>query len=159
MVNRKYYHKDVLKIFPDIKPRSLIHWAEIGLITPSEEPGNRGGKRGYSYSNLITIGLIRQLLMHGLDIREARDIILHEEVQDKLKIGNYEWLFHIELGLLLAIDRKDGKPFDLINALVNWEICDVGEYKPNIDVTASGLFVNVAYIKRFVDDALKNYVA
>ena len=33
----EYYHKDILRVFPDLDPRTIISWVEKGIITPLSE--------------------------------------------------------------------------------------------------------------------------
>ena len=61
-----YEHRNVLKIFPDLKTRTLISWSEKGLFKPEVEARGPGTRRGYSKKNLIQIGVIRELVSYGL---------------------------------------------------------------------------------------------
>jgi DNA-binding transcriptional MerR regulator len=59
-------HADVLKIFPDIKPRTLISWAEKGLITPEVLAKGSGTRREYTLNNLLEIGIIKELVSRNV---------------------------------------------------------------------------------------------
>lgn len=61
---RNFKHGDVIKIFPDLKPRTLISWSEKGLFEPVVLPQGPGSRREYSERNLIEIGIIRVLISY-----------------------------------------------------------------------------------------------
>ena len=66
-MSSRFIHSDLLKIFPYINPRTLISWSERGLIKPDLlDSSGRGSSRVYSYSNLIEIGIVFELLRLGL---------------------------------------------------------------------------------------------
>ena len=74
--DRQFVHKEVLKIFPWIKPRTLISWSERGLITPEfEDASGRGTRRKYSYKNLIEIGFVDELLKYGIPFFTVREFL------------------------------------------------------------------------------------
>ena len=78
--DREFVHKEVLKIFPWIKPRTLISWSERGLIQPEyKEASGRGTRRRYSYQNLIEIGFISELLDYGIPFNMIRIFIQDQE--------------------------------------------------------------------------------
>jgi hypothetical protein len=66
-----YTHKEVLRIFPNLKTRTLISWSEKGLMSPAIEADGTGSMRRYSFKNLIEIGVIRELI----DYRFSHDVI------------------------------------------------------------------------------------
>lgn len=59
-------HKDVIKIFPGVSPRTLINWSEKGLFEPAVQPDGTGSRREYSVYNLVEIGIILELRSFGL---------------------------------------------------------------------------------------------
>jgi DNA-binding transcriptional MerR regulator len=76
MRNRKYTHGDILKMFPWLKPRTLISWSERGLIKADfGEASGRGSSRVFSYSNLIEIVTIADLSKTGLPFSVIKKII------------------------------------------------------------------------------------
>jgi len=153
-VNHKneYHHRDILKIFPEIKARSLIHWAEIGVITPLSEPENRGGKRVYSYQNLIEIAFIRQLLKHDLSLKEVKRIVGKKKFRDVINTGNYDLVFVYTVRLGGA--RSSKKPLFVSNWPMREGFIPRENFRLDVLGQASGMFVNLAYLKEFVDHAL-----
>lgn len=76
-------HKDVIKVFPGVSPRTLINWSERGLFEPAVQPDGTGTRREYSVYNLVEIGIILELRSFGLSTRaiftNLQDI--QEEIQ------------------------------------------------------------------------------
>jgi len=66
MKPKNYEHWEVLKIFPTLKPRTLISWSEKGLLTPIEEAMGTGTRRRYSVRNLVEIGVIMELVSYKI---------------------------------------------------------------------------------------------
>jgi DNA-binding transcriptional MerR regulator len=83
-------HRDVLKIFPNLKARTLISWSEKGLLSPSVGASGSGSRRIYSEKNLIEIGVIRELVDYRFPTKIVKPIIdaLGERL-DKQK-GDYD---------------------------------------------------------------------
>lgn len=83
-----YAHRDILKIFPDLKTRTLISWSEKGLFSPEIDASGTGSRRLYSRKNLVEIGVIRELISY----RFSHDIIrpLIEELNDQVKKYNFD---------------------------------------------------------------------
>jgi DNA-binding transcriptional MerR regulator len=66
-MHEQFLHRDILNIFPWLKPRTLISWSERGLIKPDfSNAAGRGSSRVYSYANLIEIGIVSEFLGHGI---------------------------------------------------------------------------------------------
>jgi DNA-binding transcriptional MerR regulator len=144
MAYREYHHQDILRFFPDIKARSLIHWAEIGIIIPLHEPENKGGKRVYNYANLIEIAVIRELSGHGIDLREIKRVVFAPELQGAIKTGGGDdLLYYIQTGP----DGETRERFEYVK-----------EFDPDLFGWASTVLVNIGYLKKFVDKALGEYV-
>lgn len=61
-----YQQKDIQKIFPEIKARTVISWQEAGFIVPAQSGKGPGSRRLYSFRNLIEIGTINQLRLSGV---------------------------------------------------------------------------------------------
>lgn len=71
-----FTHKDVMKIYPWIKPRTLMSWVDAGIVTPDYANANgRGSKRLYSLQNLIEIGAIAEMLRLGLPRKHVTKIM------------------------------------------------------------------------------------
>lgn len=158
----EFFHKDVLGIFPSIKPRTLISWVEEDLIQPLSEPVNRGGKRVYSYENLMEIGFVNELLMHGLRIKIIRDVI-----NDK----KFVQLFHQDKREYKKIFIQEFRPITSFNAVtkrrvqerrwpLEWYILPFSklhiyyENLPNASLS-SAIIVNIRRLKIYIDDGLK----
>ncbi len=61
---KTYRHADILKIFPDLKTRTLISWSEKEFFRPYHNPHGTGTRREYSEVNLVQIGILRALLLN-----------------------------------------------------------------------------------------------
>jgi DNA-binding transcriptional MerR regulator len=66
MNTKIYEHRDVLKVYPSLKPRTLISWSEKGLLTPVEKASGTGTRRRYSVRNLVEIGVILELVSYKI---------------------------------------------------------------------------------------------
>ena len=104
------------------------------------EPENRGGKRVYDYANLIEIAVIRELSGHGIDLREIKRVVFAPELQGAIKAPGPDLGYYIETA-------PDGKPREGFE--------NVFDYRPDLLGSASIVFVNIGYLKRFVDRALR----
>ena len=80
----RFTHKDVLRIFPGIKARTLISWMERRLIVPFTSASGRGSSRIYSYLNLIEIGIVSEFLKHGIPFSVIEEVMTSPAVK-KLK--------------------------------------------------------------------------
>lgn len=107
--NKEFVHKEVLKIFPWIKPRTLISWSERGLIQPEfEEASGRGTRRRYSYQNLIEIGFISELLDYGIPFNMIRIFIQDQEgLSKELRKKGFDIVFVVNDVTGIAIDYED----------------------------------------------------
>lgn len=66
-MNDVFTHRDILKVFPRLKARTLINWVERGLLVPEHgEASGRGSSRRYGYGNLIQIAALIELLRLGM---------------------------------------------------------------------------------------------
>jgi len=85
---RLYAHRDILKIFPDLKARTLISWSEKGLFSPAIDASGTGSRRLYTKKNLVEIGVIRELISY----RFSHDIIrpLIKELNNRVKKNNFD---------------------------------------------------------------------
>jgi hypothetical protein len=63
---RLFSQKSVLKLFPELTPRQLIHWSEKEVITPYQSERAKGQSRIYSYHNLIEVAVALNLHSFGV---------------------------------------------------------------------------------------------
>lgn len=70
-----YTNRDVLRVFPDLKTRTLISWSEKGLFTPLLAPDGPGSRRLYSVKNLLEIGIIRELVLYRFSLFAIKSIL------------------------------------------------------------------------------------
>jgi len=107
--NIQFVHREVLKIFPWIKSRTLISWSERGLIIPEfEEASGRGTRRRYSYQNLIEIGFVSELLNYGIPFSMISNFIEQGEgLSKELRKTGFDTIFVINAVAAIAIDYED----------------------------------------------------
>lgn len=84
-----FIHRDVMKVFPWIKARTLISWSERGLIEPVSNAAGRGSSRVYSYANLIEIGIISQFLQHGIPFPNIEAIMKSPPIKKLIKMRDF----------------------------------------------------------------------
>jgi DNA-binding transcriptional MerR regulator len=94
----RFLHKDVLKIFSWIKPRTLISWSERGLIKPDlSDASGRGSARVYSYANLIEIGVVSEFLTYGIPFSFIESILKTPPIAKMRETQNFDvviWHHH-----------------------------------------------------------------
>jgi len=61
-----FNHKDVLRVYTDLKPRTLISWVDKGVLSPQVKASGTGTRNRYSVRNLVEIGVIRELTSYGM---------------------------------------------------------------------------------------------
>jgi len=151
-ISREYYHKDVLNIFPSLKGRTLISWIEKGLITPLHEPENRGGKRIYSYHNLIQIAIIHELSMYSFPLKSIKR---ENKVLDQCKQNNYENFLIICFYPAFTINKMSKKRVAESRMSLTWAVEPIEDFKISEKTTlSSAVVLNVRQLKQVVDDAL-----
>lgn len=155
-IKAQFNHRDILAVFPSIKPRTLISWSEKGLIKPLEKPINRGGKRIYSYENLIEIGFIRELLSWGLGFNKISSIVNHKEFKQYFHKYNYKSIFILKMYPLASISSKTKKRVGEVRWSLKWEVIPISKFRihPEAGFT-SALSVNLKRLKVYIDDGLK----
>jgi len=95
MENRTYQHKDILKVYSDLSPRSLVSWTEKGLLTPDHgDATGRGSMRKYSFDNVIQAGVIRELMAFGLTFREI--ILVDKHWKSEMKRFGYDCILFFQ---------------------------------------------------------------
>lgn len=83
IMNEQFNHGDILRIYPWIKPRTLIYWSERGLIQPDfSDASGRGSSRLYSYTNVIEIGIVSELLVNGIPFKRIKEIMTSSAIQE-----------------------------------------------------------------------------
>jgi DNA-binding transcriptional MerR regulator len=158
-ITHMFKQKDVLRIFPDLTARQLIHWAQIGIIRPHVEgrdpqtPG-RGKWRQYSLKNLYQIGIILELLMYGISLWYIRALLNPPgNINPPLSAKNMDGVM-----LIRAIRGKGPheSPPPSAAEFFSWQdfqsqgVEKLVESHPNW-VTASSVVINLRTIKEYVD--------
>jgi DNA-binding transcriptional MerR regulator len=86
----EFLHRDLMKIFPTIKPRTIISWAERRLIEPDiRDASGRGSSRRYSYENLIEIAFISELASLELPFARIKHVVRSEKFREIVK--KHKW--------------------------------------------------------------------
>ena len=100
----KFLHRDILNIFPWLKPRTLISWSERGLIKPDfSNAAGRGSSRVYSYGNLIEIGIVSEFLGHGIPFSIIEGIMNGSAVRKMKEEKDFNVVIWSELRHLLTV--------------------------------------------------------
>ena len=110
--DREFVHKEVLKIFPWINPRTLISWSERGLITPDFDKGGagRGIRRRYSYFNLLEIAFVDELLTYGMPFSVIKAIIEEGNVGEQIRRKGCDLVFVYNSAMNATRFDKNKKP-------------------------------------------------
>jgi DNA-binding transcriptional MerR regulator len=168
-LKKQFVHKEILKIFPWIKPRTLISWSERGLITPEfEDASGRGTRRKYSYRNLIKIGFVDELLKYGIPFSTIRGFLEEggSRAKDKLFekgfdvvvcISRYS-VFHETKTMLitrLQVESEqdflsEGGEIALGKGRYDAELSAHEDREGGSTVT-SGIYINLKGISEFID--------
>jgi len=160
-MHQKFTHKEIKKIFPWIKTRTLISWSERGLVVPEfVDAQGRGTKRLFSYDNLLEIAFADELLSRGITfsqiwtmMSEFKWILRQPNVADFLFVADQS-IQDIEPSIgfqriiragAVKIKKFDGKIENLFPDKVG--------RLPRI--TTSRLIISVAKLKEFIDAQLK----
>ena len=107
----EFIHRDLIKIFPWISPRTLIYWVERGLLRPTfEDASGRGSSRKYSYKNLMEIASISELLRRGLPFAAIKRIIKSKEYGDIIENEKWDQIFWEEQEIVSAPVPMDKEP-------------------------------------------------
>ena len=103
-------NKEVSELL-DIPKRRVLHWSEIGIVEAAIEPETPGGKRMYSYENLIEFKLATVLIYQcGLGRYKTKELLKQKRfINLALKRDGYIW-FHIipseNIDVVFGIDIK-----------------------------------------------------
>jgi len=107
MKNYSYQHKDIIKIFPDLSPRSLVSWAEKEILIPGvEDARGRGTVRRYSFENVVQAGIIRELMALGVTFRIIKNF-LGKQLRKRIKKLDYECILLIQWKIFKADNVAD----------------------------------------------------
>lgn len=104
-MNTTFNHSDILKVFPGIKARTLISWSERGLIRPLQKASGRGSSRVYSYTNLIEIAILNELLQYGIPFAHIMLVMRGKEMRGLLKDEQWDSIFWISREETLGLPR------------------------------------------------------
>lgn len=140
MKNFSYQHKDIIRVFPDLSPRSLVSWAEKEILIPDHHDANgRGTVRKYSFDNVVQAGIIRELMAFGLNFRDIKHTLI-----DYWK----KRMIELKYDCVLIIQRQTfpsskGAGFDLISHFDTrvWDSKELDRYGARIILESSG-FIN-----------------
>jgi DNA-binding transcriptional MerR regulator len=162
-----FHHKDILEVFSDLSPRSLVSWTEKGLLTPDHgDATGRGTMRKYSFDNVLQAGVIRELMKFGLTFREI--ILFDDHWKSEMKRFNYDCVLffqratfksQIENVMPYRFDVRvvSRKKFDKYKATAIWETFvydkNTDELTPRfVNVSLTGaLLINVTRIYQLVN--------
>jgi hypothetical protein len=167
-----FSHTSILKIFPRVKARSMISWTERGLIEPLQNAIGRGSSRVYSYTNLIEIAIISELLQYRIPFTNILLAMRSDEMENLLKKKLWDTIFWISNGVTLSrhiplisfgvtpIDKFLDKGGELIMGAKGIAIYGesrsivLGKTDP-ITFKSSAIVINVSTLKRYVDSMIK----
>ena len=115
-VVRSYTSKQTQEI-AGITYRQLDYWARTGLVGPSvTAAAGSGSRRAYSYSDLLKLRIIKDLLDRGVGLQQIRDVfrnhqdILGEDLAGgRLVISGSEVLFMTGPDELVALLQRPGQ--------------------------------------------------
>ena len=80
----KFTQKDVLKLIPRLKARTLMSWSEFGWIkaTHQEAVGHRGTFRVYSAEDVVKIGMMFALKQIGIKQKYINQIVNGDGIEN-----------------------------------------------------------------------------
>lgn len=159
-MHKEFTHKEIKKIFPWIKTRTLISWSERGLVEPEYgDAEGRGTKRRYSYENLLQIAFADELLNRGITFSAIWTMM--SEFQTILKEKNFTDNLFIAEGVIqyspppIGPERYIYSGVVSINKIKNKKIEDLFPAKAGERLTTSVIIVSIRRIKEFIDAQLK----
>lgn len=155
-MDNQYLHRDILKIFPWLKPRTLISWSERGLLKADfGEASGRGSSRIFSYSNLIEIGILSELLQNGIPFAIIRLITESSHMKDIISKKAFNQVILFQRQLVNSNVPMD-KAAPWVGACVSLTVADFLENGHSLLSNATTLIVlNVESIKKFLDSRIK----
>jgi len=105
----------VLKV-AGISYAQLDYWARVGFIKPSIKKAEEGGKRLYSFTDLVRLKTAKNLLDNGISlqkIRKAIDYLRKHEPEIKEPLSELKFLTNGKSVFTLTKDPK--KVIDVLN--------------------------------------------
>jgi len=155
----EFFHRDLTRIFPWISPRTLIYWVERGLVQPSiENASGRGSARRYSYSNLIEIAFINELLSIGLPFSKIQRIVKTKEYREIIENHRWDSVFWEYMRVVPARASKDrGAPHEFgVNFSTRKEFKEYwGKYLFGSHFTSSVIIVSFSALEHFVREHIQ----
>ncbi|BBO76140.1 hypothetical protein DSCW_35570 [Desulfosarcina widdelii] len=148
-------HRDVLRIYRQLNGRTLISWIEKGLFKPLYEPENRGGKRSYSYQNLVEIGIIKELSLLGFPIKRIKVVMEHDSIRNRINSEDYDFFLLISINNVNILNAESMKKVGTTSFMPL--VQDVPAEKVDSGVVLSGhrgVWVDVRSIRQLVDEDL-----
>ena len=92
----EFRHSDLMKIFPSLKPRTIISWSERELLEPDiQDAAGRGSSRCYSYKNLIEIAIIGEFLSYGMPFSFVRKVVRSRQFRQAMNEQRWDTVFCI----------------------------------------------------------------
>ena len=145
-------HKQVLRIFPWLKGRTLIKWSQERLVQSAAQ--GRGSVRRYNFVNLLEIAFVSELFDCGLGLYDALSIM--GEFRKRINRNEFDTVVvipkHRDLTLPHGAGRRDwSEPHSLLINDFNQKVFKSKEKKMTVSVIA----VNLRTLKDFVEAQLK----
>lgn len=155
--SERYFHKDVIRIFPDLRPRTVISWAEKGLVKPGVEAKGRGDRRVYTYSNLVEIGFIHELVSLGIPSGEIKRTLKQADVKEALQDRAPDQLLVMGFHHVIARSTVERRIKH-----IGRERLFVGVWSPDtlskdVNQLSSAVVVNLSKLRSVIDEGLKYY--
>lgn len=152
VVDKKYLHRDILKIFPSLKARTVISWSERGLVKADlGEASGRGSSRVFSYSNLIEIGILSELLHTGIPFATIKLITNSPAVRDMINSKTFDKVILFQRQLSRALSPVDkAAPWMDLCGTANAVDFFTGSRKA-LSNSTSLIIVNVENIKNYIN--------
>jgi DNA-binding transcriptional MerR regulator len=159
-MHQEFTHKEIKKIFPWVKTRTLISWSERGLVEPKfGDAEGRGSKRRYSYENLLEIAFADELLNRGITFSAIWTMM--SEFQNILRRKDFINYLFIADQLIqyspppIGLERYILSGAVSIEKFNNKKIGDIFPAKAGKRLTTSVIIVSLQRIKEFIDAQLK----
>ena len=96
-MKKEFLHRDVRKIFPWIKPRTLMSWTERGLLTPTYgDAAGPGTSRRYAFQDLIEIAFINELLSYGMAFSNIKLYTSQDMYKEMIENQDWNMIFWIK---------------------------------------------------------------
>ncbi len=155
----EYQHKDVLRIFPWLKARTLISWSERGLIKPDfNEASGRGSARVFSFTNLIEIGTVSELLQNGIPFANINHIMNSATMIRIKKEKKFDRIFWFDRQLVSTNVSMDKAP-PWVGSSGSASVEDFLKNGHSLLASVTTvIIINIGNIKRFIEDQIKRAI-